>query len=77
MSGPVARYLPPDARDGRAEYDLPDGASVAELMDRLGIPGGGKHLVIVNDTAVPQAERQRHVLGDGDRLSIVPPLKGG
>ena len=77
MSGLVARYLPPGACDGKAEYDLPDGASVAELMDRLGIPGDGKHLVIVNDTAIPRAERPRHLLGDGDRISIVPPLKGG
>lgn len=76
-SGLLDRYLPQGAEGGTAVLEAPDGATVADIMARLGMPGDDKYLVIANDTTVREAERGAHVLADGDTLAIVPPLKGG
>lgn len=77
MSGLIARYLPADSANGQATVELPDDMSVAGLMSRLGLPEEERFLVIVNDSTVPQDMRASRTLDDGDRVSIVPPLKGG
>ncbi len=75
MSGLIAQFVPGSA-DG-VEMSLIDGATVNSLMTRLGLPGEDAYLVIVNDSTVPKAKRSNHKLSDGDRIAIVPPLKGG
>jgi thiamine biosynthesis protein ThiS len=75
MSGMIAKIVPGSA-DG-IEVKLLDGASVSSLMTRLGLPGNETYLVIVNDSTVPKDHRATHRLSDGDRIAIVPPLKGG
>ena len=75
MSGLIAKLLPGSA-DG-VEVDLEDGATVSRLMDHLKLPGNESYLVIANDTTVPKGKRPEHKLSDGDRVAIVPPLKGG
>lgn len=77
MSGLLAGYLSgSDRRDGVA-VQLLDGTTVGGLMARIGLPDDEKYLVIVNDSAVPKERRASEVLRDGDRVAIVPPLKGG
>ncbi|MCK5273298.1 MAG: MoaD/ThiS family protein [Alphaproteobacteria bacterium] len=75
MSGMIARIVPGSA-DG-IEVKLLDGATVSSLMTRLGLPGNETYLVIVNDSTVAKDRRGTHKLSDGDRIAIVPPLKGG
>ncbi len=75
MSGLIAQFVPGSA-DG-VEMSLIDGATVNSLMTRLGLPGEDTYLVIVNDSTVPKDKRSNHKLSDGDRIAIVPPLKGG
>lgn len=59
---------------GLAHLDLEPGATVASVFDRLGIPHGAVHAVMVNDTM--ELDRQR-LLADGDSLVIIPPVAGG
>ncbi len=61
--------------EGRISRDLPDGASLADLMADLGLPDGV--LTLVRSTAVPRGERTAHTLSDGDAITVFPPLKGG
>lgn len=75
MSGMIARIVPGSA-DG-IEVKLLDGATVSSLMARLGLPGNETYLIIINDSTVPKDRRATHKLSDGDRIAIVPPLKGG
>lgn len=75
MSGLIARYLP--GSEGGVELDIETGSTVEDLMKRLGLPAGENYLVIVNDATVPKARRGDHALSKDDRISIVPPLKGG
>lgn len=75
MSGLIAKFVP-GSGDG-VEVSLVDGATVTTVMTRLGLPGNETYLVIVNDSTVPKDKRATHKLSDGDRVAIVPPLKGG
>lgn len=76
-SGLITAHLPGSDREDGIQVELSDGATVGALMDRLGLPGDKAYLVVVNDAAVPKARRESHGLNEGDRISIVPPLKGG
>jgi thiamine biosynthesis protein ThiS len=75
MSGLIARYVPGSAEG--TEISLLEGATISSLMTRLGLPGDQTYLVIVNDSTIPKDRRSTHKLSDGDRVAIVPPLKGG
>ena len=62
----------------QAEFELPDGSSVAQLVeavgDRLGpdsVPGNAA--VAVNQEYVPQST----ILEDGDEVALIPPVAGG
>ncbi len=76
-AGTLGRYMPPGSSGNTAQLDIEDGTTPVQVMDRLGMPAEGSYLVILNDTVVPKAERAECKLRDGDRLAIVPPLKGG
>lgn len=58
------------------ELDLPDGATVTDLLDRLNL-GGKWVLVERNGEPVARAELAATVLGDGDRLELVRAVAGG
>jgi len=75
MSGLIARQVPGSA-DGTT-ISLLNGTTVSGLMTRLGLPGDETFLVIVNDSTVPRDRHGTFELSDGDRISIVPPLRGG
>jgi molybdopterin converting factor small subunit len=66
--------LPPDAQKGVATIELHPGATVATVLERLGITPGQVHAVMVNDTL--ESDRQRP-LADGDSLVVLPPVAGG
>ena len=56
--------------------DLPDGATVTDLLDSLGL---AERWVVVerNGEAVPRAAMGGTVLADGDRLELVRAVAGG
>lgn len=75
LSGLIARHVPDSAKG--TKMTLLDGTTVSGLMTRLGLPGDETYLVIVNDSTVGKERYGTFVLSDGDRISIVPPLRGG
>ena len=64
----------PDGQSGRhaRPIDVADGATVGELIARLGLPDGPR-AVFVN--GIHAADDQ--ALSEGDRLAIFPPIAGG
>ncbi|MDY0168159.1 MAG: sulfur carrier protein ThiS [Thermoguttaceae bacterium] len=57
-------------------YDLPSDASVAMLLDQLGV--GGKHVAVeVNTSLVPKRNHAEHPLADGDVVEVVTLVGGG
>jgi molybdopterin synthase sulfur carrier subunit len=65
--------LPPEAK-GLAELDVPAGATVADVLGKLGIPDGQVHAVMVNDELDHNRSR---TLKEGDALLVLPPVAGG
>jgi sulfur carrier protein ThiS len=55
------------------DYEVPYGATVADLIRKLNIPEDLASVIIVGDTNATTS----HVLSEGDRVTIVPPLAGG
>lgn len=77
--------LPPDLSRGSAPIDLPEGASLGDLVVRLGIDrrlgcsptdliGRAGWQVLVNGVHEPEMGR---TLQDGDEVQIFPPVAGG
>jgi molybdopterin converting factor small subunit len=69
----LAAYLP-DESDGRsATLGVADGSTVADVVRLLGIPADMPVITMIDgrDAALERP------LGDGDVLSLFPPLAGG
>ncbi len=58
------------------ERDVADGATVARLLDELGVPQDGV-AVAVNDRVVPRSQHALLALADGDRVEVVHAVAGG
>jgi thiamine biosynthesis protein ThiS len=58
------------------EVEVADGASVADLLEQLGL---GKRLIVVerNGEPVPRRALATTPLADGDRLELVRAVAGG
>lgn len=71
-------YLPAQGRDGNViELNLPQGTSIAQVVERFSLPEKMVHLVLVNGTYIAPGQRADHVLCEGDALAIWPPIAGG
>ncbi len=75
--GLLGKYLPAGSARNSAELEVPAGASVGDVIERLAMPPEGGYLVIHNGATVPKGARAACRLSAGDELAIMPPLKGG
>lgn len=66
--------LPPGAKGGAAEMDVPEGQTVGGLLESLGIVASTIHLSMVNGAMEPDRSR---VLKEGDEVTAFPPVAGG
>jgi len=76
-TGLLAVHLPATAKAGTIELEVAEGTTSSDVIDRLGMPGDARYLVILNGHTVPRGERGTRVLHSGDRLVLSPPLIGG
>jgi sulfur carrier protein ThiS len=65
-------YLPAKA-NGEATVELPEGATIAHLLSKLGIALHIESIVVNND---PEPDTER-ILRDDDKVSILPLVPGG
>ena len=71
-------YLPAEAKKTNAlTLDLADGTTVAQVVERFALPLKLVHLVLIDGTFVPPADRAGRVLKEGETLAIWPPVAGG
>lgn len=70
----LRQYLPSGAGRTSARINMPDGATIADALDKLGIPAGAVHLTLVDGYGETDMNRQ---LEDGCTLSVFPPVAGG
>lgn len=69
----LREYAPLGAVAGVFSHVLPDGGTVAGLTAALGIGENKVHMRMVNGVGVDGD----HVLKDGDRVGLFPPIGGG
>lgn len=74
LMGVLRSKLPPGSQGGRAMIEAEVGTPVAAILERLGIAGGHVHLIMVNGAM--ELDRQR-ALGEGDEVTVFPPVAGG
>ena len=75
--GLFVEHLPADSDGNTAELDVAEGATPIDVMRQLGMPLEENYLVSLNGEVVVISERDTKVLAEGDRLAVMPPLKGG
>jgi sulfur carrier protein ThiS len=74
----LGQYLPAAVRqDNRMPLDVPEGATIGQVIEPFGLPEKLVHLVLVNGVYVPPQQRLSHALKEGDVLAIWPPIAGG
>ncbi|MDH3375462.1 MAG: MoaD/ThiS family protein [Gammaproteobacteria bacterium] len=76
-TGLLSEYLPPGSDRNVAELEVGDGTTPIDVLKQLGMPLDGAYLMAVNGQLVPSADRADYRLAEDDKLSIMPPLKGG
>jgi molybdopterin synthase sulfur carrier subunit len=70
----LTRYLPEAGASAFSNtVEVEEGITVEALMDRLGIPREQPKIIFVNG----RHAQPTHILQEGDRLGIFPPLAGG
>ena len=69
----LAQFLPPGSRSGSAMVDVPDGATIADVVNYLGIPPGLDRVLLLNGSEA----QPEQVVQSGDVVDIFPPLAGG
>jgi sulfur carrier protein len=57
--------------------ELPDGATLAALLDALGVPSRAVAAVEHNGEPVPRSAQASRLLADGDRVALVRAVAGG
>lgn len=71
-------YLPAAARkDNQLPLEVPEGATVHDVIAPYGLPDKLVHLVLINGVFVPPGQRTSRALREGDTLAIWPPIAGG
>jgi sulfur carrier protein ThiS len=73
----LMKYLPANARQQSVKLDMPEGATVYDLMDRFCVPREQAHLVICNGIFIPPSQRETYRLQDQDVIALWPPVAGG
>lgn len=74
----LSDYLPAEARrTNEIALSVPDGVTVAALIEQFRLPKKLVHLVLINGHFVAPAARDGSTLREGDVLAIWPPIAGG
>ncbi|MGH2787653.1 MAG: MoaD/ThiS family protein [Actinomycetota bacterium] len=71
--GAMREYLPATAGGNRAQVEVPEKASVGEVVDALGAPRSLVFSLLVDGV---HADLSR-VLHDGAEVTLMPPFAGG
>jgi molybdopterin converting factor small subunit len=73
LHGTLRRFLPAGSIGNATSVDVPDAATVATVIGRLGIPAEFTKMTVSGDEHLQASS----VLRDGQELNLFPPLAGG
>ncbi len=72
LHGTLRKFAPAQASNA-VTVDLADGATVADVFTRLGIPPGHAKIIVSGNQQLEPASSLR----DGQEINLFPPLVGG
>jgi molybdopterin converting factor small subunit len=73
LNASLRRYLPEGADGSPIDLEVADGTTVAQVVEKLGIPLERAHMVVADDEQLDLEA----VVADGQELNLYPPLAGG
>ncbi|HXH03738.1 MAG TPA: MoaD/ThiS family protein [Candidatus Competibacteraceae bacterium] len=73
----LGTYLPPGAARNAATVTVEEGADIAAVLARLGVPREQVHLALVNGVYIAPERLAETRLAPGDTLALWPPVAGG
>lgn len=71
--GAMREYLPASATGNRAQLEVGEDASIADLMDSLHAPHALAHAVLIDGGRADLSSR----LSEGAEVTLMPPFAGG
>ncbi len=69
--------IPGIGSDGEGSLEVPDNATVADVLGQLDVAKEKLTMALVNEAVVRPALHGEHRLEDGDLLTVFPPIEGG
>ncbi len=69
----LRRFLPEQAEGNSFSMRLDQGATVAQVLEKLNIPAEMPKVIFINGIIV----KREAILKDGDKAGIFPPVAGG
>ena len=77
LFGGLRHFLPTGSSFNKCEVELPAGASLETLLERIPIPEDKPYLVILNDEKVDSKDYAGIEIDASDEVVLLPPIKGG
>ncbi|MBT4769431.1 MAG: MoaD/ThiS family protein [Rhodospirillaceae bacterium] len=71
------RYLPKDSERHQTSLNMPEDATVQDLIGQFNLPSELTHLVLLNGIYLDPKERLKMQLNEDDVIAIWPPIAGG
>lgn len=77
LFGGLREMLPQGSDFNRGEVELPEGASIEYLLQRVALPEHEDCLIIIDDARIHPQDYPDRKLKDGEEVVFLPPIKGG
>ena len=73
----LQKYLPPGTGNSETDMELPEAATITDVLDSLSVPVNLAHIVFINGRHVLRPDIPARQLQDGDILAVFPAIGGG
>lgn len=73
----LQEYLPSGSANGEVLIDLPNAATIPDVLEVIGVPLNLAHILFVNGRHVLRPNLASHRLQNDDTLSVFPAIGGG
>ncbi len=77
LFGGLRHYLPAGSSFNKCKIDLDDGASLAELLQKVPVPSDKAYMVLLNDERILDKDYASITIRADDSVVLLPPIKGG
>ena len=77
LFGGLRHYLPAGSGFNSCVVQVDDGVTLDAFLDKVPVPRDKPYMVLLNDTKISEEQFQDTLIGDGDDVVLLPPIKGG